>query len=171
MATRSDDCATLARQLHSALAAAGSTLAVAESLTGGLLALTLTEAPGASTVFRGSVTAYATGTKADVLRVDRALLDARGPVDPGVAEQMAQGVRHLMNSTYALATTGVAGPTPQDGTAPGTVYIALATPDRTTSTRIDVDDDRHSVQHATVLNALTMLRDHLRPLSEDDRAG
>ncbi|MFF4381646.1 CinA family protein [Kitasatospora sp. NPDC001547] len=161
--TPREQCAHLARQLHAALAAAGSTLAAAESLTGGLLALTLTEAPGASEVFRGSVTAYATDVKADVLNVDRSLLDARGPVDARVAEQMAEGVRGLMRATYGLATTGVAGPSPQDGRDPGTVYIAFAAADHSCSTRIDADGDRHEVQRAAVLRALVMVRDHLRP--------
>ncbi len=155
--------ALLARHLHAALEAAGSTLSVAESLTGGQLAVALAEAPGASKVFRGSVTAYATDVKTLVLDVAADLLDSRGPVDPEVARQMAQGVRTLMRSTYALATTGVAGPAAQDGHRPGIVYLAVAGPERTTSARLDVRGDREAVQRAAVLGALELLRDHLRP--------
>ncbi|MFJ9521012.1 CinA family protein [Kitasatospora sp. NPDC101801] len=157
--------AGLTRQILAALAAAESTLSVAESLTGGLLAFTVAEAPGAGEVFLGSVTAYATAVKADILKVDPDLLEARGPVDPQVAEQMAEGVRRLLGSTYALATTGVAGPAPQDGHEPGTVYIALAAPDRTCSLRLDVSGNRRAVQGAAVGAALTALRDRLRPAS------
>ena len=97
------------------LDAAGATVAVAESLTGGLLAAALVAVPGASRCFRGSVTAYATDLKASVLGVDAGLLAARGAVDAEVAGQMAEGVRRLMGADYGVATTGVAGPDPQDG--------------------------------------------------------
>ncbi|WP_306338212.1 CinA family protein [Streptomyces sp. KL118A] len=111
------------------LAARGETLAVAESLTGGLVAAGITSVPGASKVFRGSVTAYATELKRDVLGVDGTLLDQRGAVDPEVARQMADGVRRVLGADWGIATTGVAGPEPQDGQPVGTVYVAVAGPD------------------------------------------
>ncbi|MET8683429.1 CinA family protein [Streptomyces sp. NPDC004732] len=111
------------------LAARGETLAVAESLTGGLVAAEITSVPGASKVFRGSVTAYATELKRDVLGVDGTLLDERGAVDPEVARQMADGVRTVLGADWGIATTGVAGPEPQDGQPVGTVYVAVAGPD------------------------------------------
>ncbi|MEV7195632.1 CinA family protein [Streptomyces sp. NPDC093510] len=111
------------------LAARGETLAVAESLTGGLVAAEITSVAGASKVFRGSVTAYATELKRDVLGVDGTLLDERGAVDPEVARQMADGVRKVLGADWGLATTGVAGPDPQDGQPVGTVYVAVAGPD------------------------------------------
>ncbi|MFE2914798.1 CinA family protein [Kitasatospora indigofera] len=170
MSDRLTRTAVLARQLMAALDAAGSTLAVAESLTGGQLAVALTEAPGASSVFQGSVTAYTTRAKARVLRVEPGLLDSRGPVDPDVARQMAQGVRTLMGSTYALATTGVAGPAPQDGHQPGTVYLALAGPHGATSIQLDAHGDRGAVQETAVIGALELLRDHLRPTDNPEAA-
>ncbi|MFE9098171.1 CinA family protein [Streptomyces sp. NPDC007264] len=106
----------------------GETLAVAESLTGGLVAAEITAVPGASKVFRGSVTAYATELKRDVLGVDGALLAARGAVDPQVAAQMAAGVRTALGADWGLATTGVAGPEPQDGQPVGTVFVAVDGP-------------------------------------------
>lgn len=106
----------------------GETLAVAESLTGGLIAAELTAVPGASRAFLGSVTAYATRLKRDVLGVDGALLEERGAVDPEVARQMAQGVRTALGADWGVATTGVAGPEPQDGQPVGTVYVAVAGP-------------------------------------------
>ncbi|MGP3986690.1 CinA family protein [Streptomyces sp. 3N207] len=104
------------------------TLAVAESLTGGLLAAEITAVPGASRAFRGSVTAYATALKRDVLDVDGALLEERGAVDAEVALQMARGVRTALSADWGLATTGVAGPEPQDGQPVGTVYVAVVGP-------------------------------------------
>jgi nicotinamide-nucleotide amidase len=106
----------------------GETLAVAESLTGGLVAAEITSVPGASKVFRGSVTAYATELKRELLGVDAALLAARGAVDPQVAGQMAAGVRKALGADWGIATTGVAGPDPQDGQPVGTVFVAVDGP-------------------------------------------
>ncbi|MEU8544890.1 nicotinamide-nucleotide amidohydrolase family protein [Streptomyces sp. NPDC048717] len=103
-------------------------VAAAESLTGGLVAAELTEAPGASRTVLGSVTAYATAVKERLLGVDGALLAERGAVDPEVASQMAAGVRALLGADWGIATTGVAGPEPQDGKPVGTVYVAVAGP-------------------------------------------
>ncbi|MEW2613369.1 nicotinamide-nucleotide amidohydrolase family protein [Streptomyces sp. NPDC047880] len=106
----------------------GGTLAVAESLTGGLVAAEITSVPGASKVFRGSVTAYATDLKHDLLQVDAALLAARGAVDAQVAAQMAAGVRKALGADWGISTTGVAGPEPQDGQPVGTVFVAVDGP-------------------------------------------
>ncbi|MFJ9726791.1 CinA family protein [Streptomyces sp. NPDC101209] len=103
----------------------GETLAVAESLTGGLVAADVTGVPGASKAFRGSVTAYATELKHELLGVDADLLAARGAVDPQVAAQMAAGVRKALGADWGIATTGVAGPEPQDGRPVGTVFVAV----------------------------------------------
>ncbi|MGW2236258.1 CinA family protein [Streptomyces sp. NPDC001759] len=106
----------------------GQTLAVAESLTGGLVAADITGVPGASKVFRGSVTAYATGLKHELLGVDAGLLAEHGAVDPQVAAQMAAGVRKALGADWGVATTGVAGPDPQDGKPVGTVFVAVDGP-------------------------------------------
>ena len=106
----------------------GETLAVAESLTGGLVAADLTSVPGASKAFRGSVTAYATELKQELLGVDASLLARSGAVDPQVAAQMAAGVRTALGADWGLATTGVAGPEPQDGQPVGTVFVAVSAP-------------------------------------------
>ncbi|MGA5873460.1 CinA family protein [Streptomyces cinereoruber] len=119
---------TEAARVLALLAERGQTLAVAESLTGGLVAAELTGVPGASASFRGSVTAYATALKHELLGVDAALLAERGAVDPEVASQMAAGVRARLGADWGLATTGVAGPDPQDGQPVGTVYVAVAGP-------------------------------------------
>jgi nicotinamide-nucleotide amidase len=104
----------------------GETVAVAESLTGGLVAAELTEVPGSSKAFVGSVTAYATEVKHRLLGVDERLLAEHGAVDARVAEQMAEGVRRALRADWGIATTGVAGPEPQDGQPVGTVFVAVA---------------------------------------------
>jgi nicotinamide-nucleotide amidase len=106
----------------------GETLAVAESLTGGLVSSELTAVPGASQAFRGAVTAYATPLKHELLGVDAALLEEHGAVDPQVALQMAAGVRKALGADWGIATTGVAGPEPQDGQPVGTVFVAVDGP-------------------------------------------
>ncbi|AWT45866.1 MULTISPECIES: CinA family protein [Streptomyces] len=106
----------------------GETVAVAESLTGGLVAAEITSVPGASQAFRGSVTAYATALKHELLGVDAGLLATRGAVDAQVAAQMAAGVRKALGADWGIATTGVAGPEPQDGQPVGTVFVAVDGP-------------------------------------------
>jgi nicotinamide-nucleotide amidase len=140
------------------LAAAGETLAVAESLTGGLVAAELTSVPGASRVFRGSVTAYATELKRDVLGVDGALLAARGAVDPDVARAMAGGVRRVLSTDWGIATTGVAGPDPQDGQPVGTVYVAVEGPAGDGKVRaLRLNGDRADIRMESVRCALRLL--------------
>ncbi|MDT0165569.1 nicotinamide-nucleotide amidohydrolase family protein [Actinotalea sp. AC32] len=116
------------RVVVQALAAAGLTVAVAESLTGGAVCDALVGVAGASACLRGGVVAYATDVKDSVLGVDPALLSRHGAVHPAVAVQMADGVRRLLSADVGLATTGVAGPDPQDGKPPGTVHVALSGP-------------------------------------------
>ena len=140
----------------------GATLAVAESLTGGLVAAELTGVPGASRTFRGSVTAYATELKARLLGVDVALLAERGAVDPEVARAMAEGVRAALDADWGLATTGVAGPDPQDGKPVGTVYVAVAGPKPgpaapARAQELRLDGDRAAIRAATVSAALALL--------------
>jgi nicotinamide-nucleotide amidase len=116
----------LAAEILGLLAQSGQTLAVAESLTGGLVAAALTDVPGSSVAFRGGIVAYATELKAELLGVDAAMLAAHGPVYPAVAAAMAAGVRDRLGATVGAATTGVAGPGPQDGQPAGTVHIAVS---------------------------------------------
>lgn len=154
-----DRIGELARELVRQGTTMGFTVAVAESLTGGLLAAAITAVPGASVVFRGSVTAYATEIKASVLGVDAELLARQGAVDPEVARQMAHGVRRLFGATVGLATTGVAGPTEQDGKPVGLVYVGYAGSDRTSRSMVRelrLTGDREAVRAQTVLRALSL---------------
>jgi nicotinamide-nucleotide amidase len=139
------------------------TVAVAESLTGGRVAAAMTAVPGASAVLRGSVTAYATDLKARVLGVDAALLSRVGAVDAEVARQMALGVRKLCGADVGIATTGVAGPSEQDGKAVGTVYVAVVGPDPELSvvTPARFEGDRGQIQAAATRLALSSAVAHL----------
>ncbi|MFE9427198.1 CinA family protein [Kitasatospora sp. NPDC006697] len=150
----------LAAQVHRELLGRGATLAVAESLTGGLLAAQLVDVPGASATFRGSVTAYATELKAELLGVDEGLLAVHGPVHPLVARQMAEGVRRLLGATYGLSTTGVAGPEPQDGSPVGTVHLGFAGPEGTLAGSPRLSGDRATIRRRAAQGALELFLAH-----------
>ena len=113
-----------AAQVVRLLTQQGRTVAVAESLTGGLVVAALVGVPGASKVVRGGVVAYMTDLKAALLGVDPELLGRVGAVDPDVAREMARGVGVRLGADHAIATTGVAGPDPQDGHPVGEVWVA-----------------------------------------------
>ena len=145
------------------LEASGLTIAVAESLTGGQVVAELVAVPGASRVVRGGVVAYATDLKESLLGVDGVLLAERGAIDPDVAEQMARGVCERLGADLGIATTGVAGPDPQDGHEPGTVHVAVHRAGRGTHTETHAfRGDRSAVRTATVQAALALLEDVVR---------
>lgn len=145
-----------ARALVGLLARTGLTVAAAESLTGGLVAASLVDVPGASAVVRGGVVAYATDLKASVLGVDAELLAARGAVDPDVALAMAAGVRRVCGADVGLATTGVAGPDPQDGRPPGTVHVAVVAGGVREVRSLVLAGDRARVRAGTVRAVLAL---------------
>ena len=143
-------------ELLRALGERGQTLAVAESLTGGLLAASIVDVAGASAVFRGGFVVYATDLKATLAGVPSSLLAAHGPVHPLVAAALAAGARQRCGADWGLATTGVAGPDPQDGIEPGTVYVAVDGPTSRVQ-RLDLTGDRAAIRAATVAAALALL--------------
>lgn len=146
--------------VHALLRERGATVAVAESLTGGMVGAALTEMAGSSATFLGGVVVYATAAKA-ALGVDAALLAERGPVDAEVAGQLAERVRERFGATYGLATTGVAGPEPVGTYPPGAVFLGLAGPDGVRTQRRDLPPRRDFVRALTVLAALDLLRREL----------
>ncbi|MFD9423402.1 MULTISPECIES: CinA family protein [unclassified Streptomyces] len=153
---------TVAARVLRRLVERGETLAVAESLTGGLVAAELTSVPGASQSFRGAVTAYATPLKRDVLGVDGTLLAERGAVDPDVARGMAAGARRLLGADWGVSTTGVAGPEAQEGKPVGTVYVALSGPsgiEKVTALRLH--GGRADIRRETVRSVLELLSSEL----------
>ena len=115
----------LVHDLVAQLTRRGLTLACAESLTAGTVSAGIADVPGASAVLRGSAVTYATSAKTDVLGVEPALLAERGAVDADVALAMATGAARLFGADIAVATTGVAGPSEQDGQPVGAVFVAL----------------------------------------------
>jgi nicotinamide-nucleotide amidase len=149
--------AQLALRVLARLRARGQTVAVAESLTGGLVAAALTDIPGSSASFRGGIVSYATELKASLLGVDAAMLARHGAVYAPVAAAMATGVRTRLGASYGLATTGVAGPEPQDGQPVGTVHIAVSADDDTVVQTIALAGNRGQVRRLTVENALGLL--------------
>ena len=139
------------------------TMASAESCTGGLIAKRMTDLSGASAVFRGGVVSYATEVKADVLGVNKAVLDHFGAVSEPVARAMAEGARRIMKADIAVSTTGVAGPDKDDrGNEVGTVYIALAVKGNTICRKLSLDGDREAIRTAAASHAFEMIIEYLR---------
>jgi len=137
----------------------GLTLAVAESLTGGLLSAEIVRVPGVSQVFLGGVVTYNTALKESLLGVDHTLLAEHGPVHPEVAAQMALGVRSRMAvdgraADVGLSTTGVAGPGPQDGQAAGTVYIGISIGKSTRTLKLCLEGTRDTIRESVVSELL-----------------
>jgi len=138
------------------------TIAVAESLTGGLLVAELIKTPGASAVVRGGIVAYDTALKHSLLGVDAGLLAVHGPVHADVARQMAAGVRAALTvddlpADIGIATTGVAGPEPQGGVAVGTVFVAIALGIDIHVIELSLNGDREAIRSAVVSESLLEL--------------
>ena len=135
------------------LRARGLSLAVAESVTGGLVGARLTAVPGASDVFRGAVVSYASEVKFDVLGVPK------GPVvSTDAAKAMALGVRERLGADIGIATTGVAGPAEQEGHPRGTVFLGLAHGESAEALRVRLPGDRRRVREYAVISVLNLLR-------------
>lgn len=138
------------------------TLASAESLTGGLIAATLVEIPGVSAVYRGGLVVYATDLKHTLAGVPERLLAERGAVDAEVARALASGTRERCTADWAVATTGVAGPEPQDGKPVGLVFVAVAGPHGATVRELDLSGSRASIRAQSAAAVLELLVDELR---------
>lgn len=159
---------TAASEVLDALAAQNLHLAVAESLTGGLLTSAFVDVSGASKVLLGSIVAYQSELKSQLLGVSRTLIQEQGAVDPEVVAQMAAGIRSklaaktgiLESSVVGVATTGVAGPDIQDGKAVGTVYIGISSPTGDYVYPFEFEGSRRDIRDAAVAAALDALREH-----------
>ena len=161
VAVYGEDADTLPGVVLAALAARNASIAVAESLTGGLLGAELSAVPGASAAFRGGIIAYNVEAKARLLGVPDALLAERGPVDEDVVAAMAEGARSLLHATYGVALTGVAGPEAHGGQPPGTVWCAVAGPDGTSTVRWEWKGNRDRVRTLAATYALDFVRREL----------
>src|SRR3954447_12330623 len=136
------DAQVLGATLHAELTRHGLTLATAESLTGGALADLVSAAPGASESYLGGIVSYATSVKTTVLGVSEQTVRTHGVVSAECAEEMAARARELIGADWAISTTGVAGPTEQEGKPVGTVFVGLAGPAGATAHQLDLSGDR-----------------------------
>ena len=155
----SRDGATVDDVVAQALLAAGQTVAVAESCTGGGLGARLTARAGASAYVLGGVISYADAVKTDVLGVDPEVIRLHGAVSAECAEGMAIGTRRLLGSDWALAITGIAGPGGGGAEKPvGLVHLALAGPGGIRHAEQRRGGDRDSIRARAVAGALHLLR-------------
>jgi len=132
------------------------TIAVAESLTGGLVAASLTEIPGASKVFKGSITAYADEIKQNILNVKDETITNFTSISEQVALEMAINVRTIMKSDIGISTTGVAGPEKSAGFAPGLVFVAISIGDHNMCQKLEITGDRSKIRNQTVHEILQL---------------
>ncbi len=138
------------------------TLALAESCTGGAIAATITQQEGVSGFFKGGMVTYQTETKTSMLGISKEIIEENSVVSETVAHQMALKVQQKFKSDYAIATTGNAGPTKGDSDADiGTVYIAVATPDKVVVQDFNFGTDRERVIERAKNKAFEMLRKEL----------
>jgi nicotinamide-nucleotide amidase len=151
------DPAARAAEVLAALRERRTTLATAESLTGGLVGAALTSVPGSSTSYVGGVVSYATDLKVGLLDVPASVVDEDGVVSRACALAMARGVRARTGADWGLATTGVAGPGDQDGVAAGTVWVAASGPDGEQARLLRLAGDRAEVRRAACVAALDLV--------------
>jgi nicotinamide-nucleotide amidase len=150
---------TIEVMLGRLLTSKNATLATAESCTGGKIAQVITSVPGASNYFKGSVVSYATETKISVLGISSELIKEYSVVSFEVAKEMALAAKRMMNTDYAIATTGNAGPLKGDGNSEiGTVFIAIATPNDLVVEEFNFGQPRVKVIDRTVNKAFEMLQ-------------
>ncbi len=142
-----------AQSIIETLTSRGQTLAVAESLTGGGLGFALTQVPGASAVFLGGIISYTTDVKVRELGVGQAVIDQYKVVSEEVAIEMAEGAKNKFATTWAISTTGVAGPGDYQGVREGTVWIAIRGPINQSLT-LTLDGGRDGVRQGAISSAI-----------------
>ena len=157
----SNEIIGLISEIHDSLRARGETLSTAESLTAGGLSNALTIVPGASDVFLGSVTAYRPEVKISHLYVSQSAITDHSVVSEEVAIEMACGAKKSFGSTWAIATTGVAGPGPSDGSEAGRVFVAFVGP-TVQVVELSLSGEREVVRNATVASAIASFARILR---------
>jgi nicotinamide-nucleotide amidase len=142
-----------AQSIIEILTSRGQTLAVAESLTGGGLGFALTQVPGASAVFLGGIISYTTEVKVRELGVGQSAIDKYKVVSDEVAIEMAEGAKNKFATTWAISTTGVAGPGDYQGVREGTVWIAIRGPINQSLT-LTLDGGRDGVRQGAISSAI-----------------
>jgi len=137
-------------------------ISCAESITGGALTAALVSISGASDVLLGSIVAYSKEMKINQLGLSAELIDEKGLVSKEVALEMARGARQKLGSSWAISSTGSAGPRALDGSSPGEIWIAIVGPDRQESMKLSLNGARQEVISGAVESALTLLERILR---------
>lgn len=164
------DVTAIAANIIKTFSTRGLTVGTAESLTGGLLGATLTAVPGSSSIYAGGVIAYSREAKQSMADVPRAVLDKYTVVSEQTAVDMAIGTQRRLGADWVVAVTGVAGPDPQEGHAPGEVWIAIVGPSAGAFGRPiqaqghQFEGDRQAIREQTVEAALEMLQSVLSPV-------
>jgi nicotinamide-nucleotide amidase len=151
-----------ATEVLALLGSAGATLATVESLTGGRLAAVVTGVPGASASYLGGFVTYATALKESLVGVPHDVVETYGVVSAECARAMATGCRDATGATYALSTTGVAGPDQQEGKPVGTVFVGIAGPQGVSTLTMELVGERHQIQDRACREALSALCGILR---------
>lgn len=144
---------THARQIVEILKSQGATVSVVESLTGGGVGFALTQIPGSSEIFLGGVISYTSEVKVRELGVLQSTIDEFSVVSEEVAREMAQGVMKKFGTTWAIATTGIAGPGDYKGIREGTVWIAICGPTNQTL-HLTLDSGRDGVRQGAISSAI-----------------
>ena len=144
----------LGAQLHAELLARGKMIASAESITGGGLGDLLTAAPGASETYLGGVVSYATAVKQQLLGVTDETVEKEGVVSAACAREMAVGIRDLLKADFGVSTTGVAGPTEQEGKPVGLVYVGVAGPRGVRTVELKLDGERAEIRDQACIEAV-----------------
>jgi nicotinamide-nucleotide amidase len=157
----SNEILGLVSEIHGSLRARGETLSTAESLTAGGLSYALTIVPGASDVFLGSITAYRPEVKVSHLKVEEGIIAQHSVVSEEVAIQMGHGANESFGSTWSIATTGVAGPGPADGSEAGKVFVAFVGP-ITQVMELSLSGEREVIRNATIASAIASFARILR---------
>ncbi|MBQ7424337.1 MAG: CinA family protein [Prevotella sp.] len=153
----------LSKEINTLLYETGKTLGTAESCTGGLIAESIIAAPGSSQYFKGSIVSYVDEVKERLLGVDAELMKEKTAVCEEVACQMVKGACRTLNTTYAIAATGFAGP---GGGAPGvpvgTIWLACGTEDDMVTYKMTEDNGRDKNQSAAAYKALQLFLEYLK---------
>jgi nicotinamide-nucleotide amidase len=148
--------------LHAELLRRGMTMSTAESLTGGALGDLVSASPGASETYLGGVVTYATAVKTGLLGVADEVVAEHGVVSAECAQQMAERVRVLVGTDWGVSTTGVAGPTEQEGKPVGTVFVGVAGPHGSRAVGLHLEGDRTRIRDETCTAAAQLLLEDVK---------
>ena len=149
------------KMLKTLLSGSGKTVSTAESCTGGAIASLITSIPGSSEYFKGSIISYSAEIKEKMLKVDSGIIRKYGIVSSEVAASMAEGIRNLLNTTYSISTTGLAGPGGDNINPVGTVWIGISGPNGTKTIKKVFSKDRITNIQLFADSALAILIEYI----------